>query len=240
MGLKNSIKRLVFNMSSGLSDLLYRRPYSDPEAKKRLRSEDELLHLDLVITEFCTRKCRDCSNLMQYYHKPEHLSADNVISDLGKVLGVLRVHELKILGGEPFANPGVLIEVLRFLAGEQGSRVDKINIITNGTVIPDETCIEAMKSEPKVEVTFSNYGSVSSRQDEFVEMCKANGIRHVVIDGSFYWLDFGRPVKYLESRDFVERQYKHCYNRKILQYFVQRRVLCLSETGSRHAFGASA
>ena len=108
----------------------------------------------------------------------------------------------------------MLIDVLNYLSGEAGGRVDRINIITNGTVIPDNDCIDAMKAEPKVEVTFSNYGNVSSRQDECVELCKENGIRHTVIDGSYAWHDFGRPVKYLESWDFLERQYKHCYNRK--------------------------
>ena len=131
MGIKNGLKRLVFNMSSGLSDVLYRRPYSDPEARKRMSSEDTLLHLDLVITEICTRRCRDCSNLMQYYQKPEHISSDAVISDLEKLLNCLRVQELKILGGEPFANPEVLTAVLGYLAGEAGSRVDRINIISN-------------------------------------------------------------------------------------------------------------
>ena len=214
MGLKNGIKRLVFNISSGLADLLYRRPYSAPEARMRMRSEDTLLHLDLVITEICTRRCRDCSNLMQYYQKPEHFSSDAVISDLEKLLNCLHVQELKILGGEPFANPEVLAAILGYLAGETGNRVDRINIITNGTLIPGDECIKAIKANPKVEVTFSNYGTVSSRQDEFVELCKQNGIRYTVIDGSFYWLDFGRPVKYLESWDYLERQYKYCYNRK--------------------------
>lgn len=214
MGVKRLVKRVILSLSSGLADLLYRRPYSDPEARKRLKTVDTLLHLDLVITERCTRKCRDCSNLMQYYEFPEHLDSDGVISDLRRILDCFRIGELKILGGEPFVNPAVLNDVLEYLNGEAGNRVDRINIITNGTVIPDDDCIEAMKTNPKTEVTFSNYGSVSSHQDEAVEKCKENGIRCTVIDGSFYWLDFGRPVKYLESWDFLERQYKHCYNRK--------------------------
>lgn len=214
MGIKQLGKKLIFNMSAGLSDMIYRRPYSDPEAKIRMKSEDKLLHLDLVITEYCTRKCRDCSNLMQYYQCPEHLTSEDVIRDLGRLLECVRVGELKILGGEPFINPSVLIDVLHYLSGEAGSRVDRINIITNGTMIPDNDCIDAMKADPKVEVSFSNYGSVSTHQDEFVELCKKNGIRYTVIDGSYEWHDFGRPVKYLESWDFLERQYKHCYNRK--------------------------
>lgn len=214
MGIKQGIKRLVFNLSYGLADILYRRPYRDPEGKTRLKTEDSLLHLDLVITECCTRKCRDCSNLMQYYQCPEHLSSDDVIRDLDKLLDCLRVDELKILGGEPFANQTVLSDVLRYLSGKAGERVGKINIITNGTVIPSVDCLEAVKSNTKALVTFSNYGDVSSGQDEFIELCNENGINYILLDSSFYWLDFGRPVKYLESWDFLERQYKHCYNRK--------------------------
>ena len=214
MGIKQFGKKVIFNMSAGLSDILYRRPYFDPESKARVRSEDKLLHLDLVITEYCTRKCRDCSNLMQYYECPEHLTSEDVIRDLGRLLECYSIGELKILGGEPFVNQSVLIDVLHYLSGEAGGRVDRINIITNGTMIPGDECIKALKADSKIELTFSNYGTVSSRQDEFVGLCKENGIRHTVIDGSFYWLDFGRPVKYLESWDFLERQYKHCYNRK--------------------------
>lgn len=214
MGIKQGIKRLVFNLSYGLADILYRRPYRDPEGKTRLKTEDSLLHLDLVITECCTRKCRDCSNLMQYYQCPEHLSSDDVIRDLDKLLDCLRVDELKILGGEPFANQTVLSDVLRYLSGKAGERVGKINIITNGTVIPSDDCMEAMKTNFKALVTFSNYGDVSSRQDEFIALCKENGINYILLDSSFYWLDFGRPVEYEESEDFVKRQYKYCFNRK--------------------------
>ena len=35
-----------------------------------------LVYLDIVITECCTLRCRNCSNLMQYYHDPENLAVD--------------------------------------------------------------------------------------------------------------------------------------------------------------------
>lgn len=214
MGIKQGIKNLIFNLSSGLSDVLYRRPYFDREAHLRKKLDNEILHLDLVITEFCTLKCRDCSNLMQYYQCPEQLDADEIIRDLVRVLECVRVRELKILGGEPFVNQKVLIKVLDFLSGEYGDRVDTINIITNGTLVPREICLDAMKANPKTVVTFSNYGKRSAFQDKFIDCCKEMGIRYNVLDESFYWLDFGRPVEYAEPDEFVKHQYKHCYNRK--------------------------
>ena len=214
MTIKKILKKTVFNISSALTDMLYLRPYRDPEGRIRMHTEDRILHMDLVITERCSRKCRDCSNLMQYYRSPEHLSSEDVINDLKKILDCVSIHELKILGGEPFVNSSVLKDVLGYLSKEAGKRVDIINIITNGTVIPDEDCLKAIKDDPKIMITFSNYKTESSAQPEFIELCKKSGIRYMVIDDSYYWLDFGRPAEYEESGDFVKRQYRNCHNRK--------------------------
>ncbi len=208
------VKKVLFVFSSFLTDLLNRRPYFDKEASRRGNAEDELLHLDLVITECCSLNCRDCSNLMQYYDHPCNLSSDEVINDLRRITGSLKIGELNILGGEPFVNQKVLSAVLAFLTEEKADRVDSINIITNGTIVPGEECINAMKNNPKTHVTLSNYGTLSSHQGELIEVLSCNGIGYSLIDEAFYWLDFGRPVEYAESLEFKKRQYRNCYNRK--------------------------
>ena len=214
MGIKKAIKNILVRFSFGMTDVLYRRPYIDREDRKRLHLKDELLSLDLVITECCSLKCRDCSNLMQYYQTPCNLTSESVISDLRKVLDCVRVRELKILGGEPFVNRKTLIDVLQFLTGEYKTRVDSVNIITNGTLIPDDECINAMKNDPKIKITISNYGELSRKMNELMELLDRNGIKYVLNDGSKLWLDFGRPVKYEMNDLFVKHQYKYCYNRK--------------------------
>lgn len=214
MGIKVILKKLLFIRYSHIGDILYRRPFFDFEYGKRMRSKDEVLHLDLVITECCSLKCRDCSNLMQYYKHPEQINSDEVINDLRKLLACVRVGELKILGGEPFVNQKVLTNVLRFLHGDLEDRVGIINIITNGTIVPGADCINAMKENAKTLVTLSNYGKLSSRQDELIAVCNENNIKYIILDEDYYWLDFGRPVEYQESEEFIKRQYKYCYNRK--------------------------
>ena len=214
MSIKNCTKKILFSLSSGLTDALYRRPFFDSEAKKRRSLKDEILHLDLVITECCSLKCRDCSNMMQYYQKPENIPSEAVINDLGRLLDLVRVTELKIIGGEPFVNQKTLSDVIRFLSGKYGEKVDCINIITNGTIVPGDDCLAALSDNPKVMVTLSNYGKLSSHQDELIAVLKGRNIRYSMIDESFYWLDFGQPQEYKESEEFVRRQYKNCYNRK--------------------------
>lgn len=214
MGAVRILRKMLINASSALADIAYRRPYFDREAKKRETSDNEILHLDLVITECCSLKCRDCSNLMQYYHHPENVSSDEVLSDLRKILDVFTIRELKIIGGEPFVNQRTLCDVINYLNGENGERVDSINIITNGTIIPSDECFDSMMSNPKVLVTFSNYGELSSRQEEFIERCTKDRIQYSILSDSFYWLDFGRPVEYSETEEFNKRQFRNCFNRK--------------------------
>ena len=214
MGLKKRIKKLLFGISPRFADVMFRRPDIDLEKKKRMKSENELLHLDLVITECCSLKCRDCSNLMQYYHTPQNLPSDDVIKDLDTLLGSINVGELKILGGEPFVNPKVLSSVLRYLSVVPAQKFGSVKIITNGTILPSADCIDVMKNNPKSEVVFSNYGKLSSHQNEMIEICRDNGIRYTVMDDTFYWIDFGPAKKHDETDKFVRRQYENCYNRK--------------------------
>ncbi|MBR2524221.1 MAG: radical SAM protein [Clostridiales bacterium] len=214
MGIKKGVKRVLFSIDSSIADVMYKRPYFDRESKARKQNPDKILHLDLVITECCSLKCRDCSNLMQYYQHPENLYSDDVINDLRKLFESVCVGELKILGGEPFVNQKVLCDVLDFLSKNYTEKYDLISIITNGTIIPNAECLESIKNNPKTHIVFSNYGDLSAHQDELIRICTDENIRYSVIDDSFYWFDFGQPVEYDEPDIFVRKQYKQCYNRK--------------------------
>lgn len=48
-----------------------------------------LRSVDLQITERCSMKCQDCSNLMQYYEKPVNISTRDLANDLDKLLASL-------------------------------------------------------------------------------------------------------------------------------------------------------
>ena len=143
---------------------------------RRKKYPDTLVFLDVVITECCSLKCRNCSNLMQYYHKPENLDPEEVINSLRRIFGAVRVSQLKILGGEPFVCQKTLMRTLEYLREEALDRFDEVEIITNGTIIPSEECLRVMKETPKLKVLFSNYGELSSRLDEFMDICRKESI----------------------------------------------------------------
>ena len=182
---------------------------------RRKKYPDTLPFLDVVITECCTLKCRNCSNLMQYYHEPENLDPDEVISSLKRILTSLRVCRLKILGGEPFVCQKVLVRVLGYLRNESEDRYDTIEIITNGTIVPSDECIHAMKDTPRLKVIFSNYGELSSKLIEFCEICKCEGIDYEVVEDDYWW-DFG-DVKFREEEEERKTQHRYdgCYSRRL-------------------------
>ena len=181
---------------------------------RRRRYPDTIVHLDVVITECCSLRCRDCSNLMQYYHKPENLDAGEIISSLRRILSAVRVEQLKILGGEPFVCQKVLMQVLEYLRDEAGDRVGVIDVITNGTIIPSEECIAVLKSDPKIRVIFSNYGELSAKLPEFSAVCEREGIRYDIV-GDDTWWDFGTPVIHDETDKKTQHRYDGCYSRRL-------------------------
>ncbi len=71
-------------------------------------SELQLLRvksLDVVLTERCSLKCVDCSNLMQYYEKPIGAEVEVLVQTLRNFLETVdHVSELRLIGGEPLVS----------------------------------------------------------------------------------------------------------------------------------------
>ena len=180
---------------------------------RRRKYPDTIVHLDVVLTECCSLKCRNCSNLMQYYHHPENLDAGEAISALGRLFSAMRVSQLKILGGEPFVCQKQLIQVLLYLK-EAEDRFDELDIITNGTIVPSEECFSVIKDMPKLKIIFSNYGELSSKLDEFMEICRQEKIGFEIVEDEFWW-DFGALKLREEKQKKTQHRYDGCYSRRL-------------------------
>ena len=65
-----------------------------------------LKYIEIPITTKCTLNCKECSNLIQYYQEPYHISAADIIRDVRKLSRVAKgILLLRLLGGEPFLHP---------------------------------------------------------------------------------------------------------------------------------------
>ena len=119
--------------------------------KKDLDQTDAIVigSIDVVVTERCSLRCRDCANLMQYYAAPCDEDEKVQLDALDRIMDAVDyVHDLRILGGEPFMN------ALSY------QNTAMVTVYTNGTIIPVGENLSCLKN-PKVFVRISDYGDIS-------------------------------------------------------------------------------
>ncbi len=158
--------------------------------QKRKKNDDFLVlrNLDVVISEKCSLRCRDCANLMQYFVSPVHSDFDQTIGALDRLLHTVDyVHEVHVLGGEPFLNP----ELAEYLAHMQEfrDRFDFIIIFTNGTILPNPGLITRLK-QPNIFVSITDYGHPNQKVAKCVEMFEQSGVHYRRIAAT-KWQDCG-------------------------------------------------
>jgi organic radical activating enzyme len=193
------------------------------ECAKHQGSRDRLVlkYIDIVITEACSMKCVDCSNLMQYYTQPKHSDQELLFNSLDRIMSVVDwIDELRVLGGEPFVNKRfpAIIEKLKAYRNFR-----HIVIYTNGTIAPQAPVIGTLRDE-RVTVNITNYGKLSRRLTECVSSLKAAGVAHLVKIPS--WTDSGR-IKYRErTAKQLDTQFNNCCVNDILTLLNGRLYRC--------------
>lgn len=131
----------------------------------RWRNKCVLSKIDTVITSRCTLKCENCNMFIS--HAP--VQCDIALSRLKKNFdtffeSVDYVYEYTLLGGEPFLHKDI-VDIISFLGGQYGERIGQINLISNGTIVPDDKVIEVLK-DFRVTVHVSDYTSAVDYKDK--------------------------------------------------------------------------
>lgn len=168
--------------------------------------------VEMVLTTKCSLKCKECANLMQYYEKPYDIDVDIIKRSFDNLLGKIdRLGNFVLIGGEPFLSKNLywMIDM-----AADSSKVNKITIFTNGTIIPkDDNEIIGSLSNPKVLIIISDYGPISRKKFELVEFCKKNGIRYYLKNEDLVWGFVGKPEPRSRSEQELERQFHKCKNK---------------------------
>ena len=171
------LSRYQFNASTEFVEftvstcLLCHDGYLNPD-KLFLRS------VDLIITERCSLKCRDCSNLMQYYDDPKDCDINDLIRSIDAFCAVIDgLNEFRVIGGEPFMNKEINLVIKRLI---DEPKVRKIVIYTNGTIIP-RNHLECLKND-KVLFIITDYGALSRKLNELVLWLRENNIAYHILE----------------------------------------------------------
>ncbi len=162
--------------------------------------------IDLMLTEKCSLKCKDCSNLMQFYAKPIDEDFDMVISSLDKFMKTVDyVQEIRLIGGEPLMYRRVA-EVAKHILEYKNFGQLKVN--TNGTIIPNDDKLKVFEDK-RVFFDISNYGKASRNVDRLVSKLKEKNIAHVASSVS-EWQDVGKIIKSNRTDELNKEIFGNC------------------------------
>jgi len=175
-------------------------------------NEIYLSRIDISVTKKCSLRCKNCNMFMPYYKSPQNRDIESVLDDLRLFFDkVKHLDMLDILGGEPCLHPQ-LPRLLETIKDRYGERIDRISIVSNGTVPFSEELIQVL-SNPIFFVSISDYSESIGYQDKLkrqIELLDKAGIKYE-IDSGKYWLDFGFPEnpRKKESQDATIAHF-HC------------------------------
>lgn len=179
-------------------------------------------HCEVVVTECCSLKCRDCANLMQYYERPEKISAEEIIFSFGNFLNTIdALLDLRLLGGEPFIYKDLDKIIDAFGTNE---KVKRITVYTNSTVLPSESVTASMKAHHVV-VHMSNYGGVSRKVKELEELLIRNGIEYYIHEYQ-EWHDVGGVQRRNFSEKALQKIFDTCIMATCYSFYRGKFYLC--------------
>ena len=182
----------------------------------------KLNSLDLVLTEKCSLKCKDCSNLMQYYAKPVDEDFDILMKAIDKFMcAVDFVQEIRIIGGEPFMYKRI-DEVMRKIL--EYKNFQKLVVYTNGTIVPKAEKAKYFKNE-KVIFKISNYGTISRNVARLEEFLTNNNINFVT-EKVTRWQDCAKIQKYEREISLTKEIFGNCCVNEALTLLHGKLYLC--------------
>jgi MoaA/NifB/PqqE/SkfB family radical SAM enzyme len=162
--------------------------------------------VDLMITEKCSMKCKDCSNLMQYYEHPENADLDVMYKMIdGLVDKMDEVYEFRVIGGEPFMHKQIHLVLDHVVKME---KVNKVSIFTNATIVPRETQWASL-THPKIRLFITDYDELSRNIKPLIAELDKRGIAYVS-EKANNWTDSASLVKHNRTVDENKALWKEC------------------------------
>ncbi len=193
--------------------------------KKENYVSSKKLHLktiDVQITERCSAKCLNCSNLMQYYEKPINSDSDQLFSSIDTFMNAIdKLDEFRVIGGDAFMHKE-LYKIINFL-----KKFDtKIIVYTNAKIVPKNQALECLK-HPKVIVDITNYGNEASlKHDEVVDLFEKESIAYSTTRTT-KWQDCGRILPFMErNENELKDLFHNCCNSDLISLLHGRLYRC--------------
>lgn len=175
-----------------------------PSADKNI---SYISQVQLPVTMRCTLRCKECNSYIPYCKGiAEEFSCEDMIASVDKLLKSYKIiSNILLYGGEPLLYKSLYKLINTF---SQNKQIEKVTIVTNGTLLPNAELLESLQ-KPNVYVRISNYGSLSSRKDELIEILKEKNIHTEVTDFKF-WNKNPTVDRLNETNEELREKVKNC------------------------------
>jgi len=156
--------------------------------------------VDMMITERCSLKCKDCSNLMQYYESPKDINTEEILKDIDILINKIdSIMDFRLIGGDVFMNKNWHLFVDKACSEP---KIERVVLYTNGTIVPNEKYIKSLKDK-KVLTIITDYKGLSKKLNKLISLFELYNIRYHILEID-EWLDCSKVE--LHSRDINERK----------------------------------
>lgn len=162
-------------------------------------------YLEVPLTTKCSLRCKHCANLIPCYKNQEDYDIKKLIKSIRAFLECINnIVYIRVLGGEPFLSKNLYKFLQELLKSD---KIQRIEIVTNGTIIPtDKKLLKIMKKD-KIIVCISQYPMI--KYEKLANYLKENGIQYR-IDKMNFWMDYGNPYKRNKTKKELIKQYAIC------------------------------
>lgn len=159
-----------------------------------------------LITDKCSLNCQNCDGYIPFHVNPQTDSVDLIVQSYEKIMKACgHVETIDILGGEPLVHPDIARVTDYFV---KDKRCDRVMIISNGTIVPNQELIHVLKS-PKCTMRISDYGAISRKRKDIVELCQKENIRYEVTNYQ-YWDNIPLIQRTNETPEQLDAKYDAC------------------------------
>lgn len=167
----------------------------------------QIPRLNVVVTTRCTLRCIHCSSLIPHYHKPADIDSSTIMASLDRLLAnVDLVYHVELLGGEPFLNRDLPLIAQHLLAS---GKILHIDVITNGTLLPGDSVLEALKHR-SLSVVIDDYGRLSKNKNALAAALNRLGIE-CRVNQHWAWADLGGFESRNRSAGQLTELFSRCY-----------------------------
>lgn len=170
-----------------------------------------LRSVDLMITEKCSLKCKDCANLMQFYERARDVSYEEVISDFDDLAAASDdIHEIRLIGGEPFMNKDIYRIIDHIVASP---KIQRLVVYSNATIPLKESELGTL-SHPKVVFSLTDYGTLSKNTGMVVSFLDSHKIPYR-LHLPENWTDSGVIEDFGRSEEELKTLFGECCGKNL-------------------------